>query len=315
MTVVEPVAFPVMISLSEPLLSAKFALRATVPPRPAKLPLTVSVSPTSLSLPMSIVPPVATCSVPAVTSCAPLPNATLDPAPTRTVSHPLKLAPSAPAIPSSRSVLAEPAPPLRAVRPLTSVLSRVRFPESAASVKEPVSVAPLSTTTLSKPFTPSEMTLAFRLPVPALNLSVSVPAPPCISVMPENVPPSRSSVSSPAPSAILPATVAPVLSVTVALPALSTIAWPVAAPTDAPLFRTMFTAPLWDSVSMAAEASVVPVPPVTVPDTAMAMLPVPLFFALIPCSVPLTAAAVIVIRPAPSSSAGCRSRRRWKPCR
>ena len=105
--------------------------------------------------------------------------------------------------------------------PLRSALSNVRSRESCASLMVPLIAAPLSTTTLSQPFRPSARTVPCRAPAVALplNLSVSDPAPPCISVTFVNDPPANASVSAPSRRRILPATAAPSCTVTEESPA------------------------------------------------------------------------------------------------
>ena len=153
-TVVAPVAFPEIVSVSEPPPTrAKLASSTTVPP-PVKLPGTVSASVTSLSSPTLSVP--VTSSDPAETVWAPVPKAILEPSPISTVSHPLRLAPAiAPETPLNASVLSVLAPAaINAPTPETLAPLKVSLSESSASLMSPLSAAPLSITTLSQPFSP-----------------------------------------------------------------------------------------------------------------------------------------------------------------
>ena len=155
---VDPVTSPVITRLSASPV-AKFALMEMVPP-PAKLPVTVSLSATSLSLPTSIVP--VTLRLFTVRPCVPLPKLIVEPAPTLSVSHPLRFeSRSVPATPMSESVLESLAPEAVSV-PMPSMLvrSKVRSSEESDSRMLPESVAPLSITMLSQPASPPDTTLS-----------------------------------------------------------------------------------------------------------------------------------------------------------
>ena len=204
--------------------------------------------------------------------------------------------------------------------------SKVRSLESAARLTEPTTVAPLSTTTLSQPLSPSDSTVACSSPAPPASLSVSSPAPPCSSDMPENTAPAKVNSSEPAPSLTLPAIAAPDFTVIVLSPAEPRIALRPSAPTDAPLsIEIAMEELLAASVLMAATFVAVPpetapetvmladpltarptnMPspetPVTSPDAATDTAPVPLPTATMPLAAPDTSAAVIAI-PAPLAS-------------
>ena len=272
--VVVPVAFPLIVSVSLAMLpGAKFTLSATAPP-PAKLPEIVSASVVSLSLPASSVPPAETLSV--STDTLLVPNVMEDPAAMPIVSHPVRFALlTDPDMFLSVSAFADPPPPSSRVELPRVAPSRVRFPESSASLMLPLTVAPLSTTTLSQPFRPSDTTVACRPPEPPLNVSVSpLPSPPSISVTAENAPPANVSESDPAPSLTLPAIAAPAFTVTAVSPAEPRIALASPPPTDAPLpSRTVTSLP--DGTSVLIAAAFVPLPPVTALDTAMLVAPLP----------------------------------------
>ena len=220
----------------------KSTLSLIVPP-PVKLPDRLRASVASASSPMSSVPPVLTFSVPALSVLAPEPKAITDPPLMLIVSHPVTFAPAtAPEAPLKSRVLAAPVPPSRAVTAATLLpLSNVRFPESAARAILPLSAAPLSTMTLSQPFSPCDCTSECSAPPPPVNLSVSVPAPPAISEAAENAPPAKVSVSSPPPRLTFPVISAPVATVTAALPAPPRIALRPDEPTAAPLLSAMVT--------------------------------------------------------------------------
>ena len=198
----------------------KLALSVMVPP-PAKLPVSRSASLTSVSLPKSSVPPAARDRL-NVRLTVPSANLMLAPAPMEMFSHPVTvLAASEPdtSLPLNESVLPLLEPSAVSVPMLEmSTPSSVRLFESFASLIVPLSAAPFSTITLSQPFSPCTWTVECSSPEPPLNLSVSFPAPPCISPTPENVPPAKCSTSFPGPRSIFPCTAAPGLTVTVALP-------------------------------------------------------------------------------------------------
>ena len=240
LTVVAPDTLPVITSLSEPrLFGAKFASRAMTPP-PSKLPDTVSVSPVSESSPTSSVPPGSTFSVPTVRVRAPLPKLILARRPTLISSQPVTFSafsePDTLFLKASLLLLLFPE---AASVPMLAMLARsnVRLSELAASLIVPLSVAPFLTSTLSHPFSPLVARVVLRRPVASLlNTSTSLePPPPSISVTAPKLPPLNSRWSFPPPRLILPATVAPVFTVTVLLPAPPVIAFRAPAPTDAPL--------------------------------------------------------------------------------
>ena len=325
---VAPDTFPVIDRLSLAPVT-KLTSSVTVPP-PTKLPVRLRESVASESSPMSSVPFAFTCSVPALSVLAPEPKAITDPPPILIVSHPVTFAPAT--VPEAFlkcSVLAVPVPPSRAVAATLLPLSKVRSFESAASAILPVSDAPLSTTTVSQPFSPCVCTSECSAPAPPVNLSVSVPAPPLISEASENVPPAKVSASFPPPRSIFPVTLAPAATVTAALPAPPRMALRPEEPTSAPLLSATITElPLWTLVLIAAAAA--PEPPMTSSDTAMVVVPaalrvtsiprpavpvprtgpdasmetapVPLEATLIPACPPVTVAAVIVIAPPALSS-------------
>ena len=274
-TMVVPVTFPVMIKVSLATASgSKFTSRVTVPP-PSKLPDTVSASEVSLSSPTLSVPSAETLSLATDRVWAAVPNLIVDPAPMLIVSHPLSPVLSIrPDTLLNASVLFVPPPPVSAPSLLMSAPLNVRFTESSASLMLPLIAAPPSTKTFSQPISPADCTVASRVPEPPLNVSVSTPSPPCISVTAANEPSSNVSMSDPAPRFIFPATVALPSTVTVALPAPSRIALLVLAPTDAPLLIETVTA-LPEAASVLIAATPAPVPPVTEPDTAMVVAPLP----------------------------------------
>ena len=193
-----------------------------------------------------------------------------------TFSHPLTVRPaSVPDTLSNESVLALPAPPVREPMSAMPVSLKVRFPESSASLMSPMIRAPLSTTTLSQPVRPRDRTPAFRLPDPPRKVSVSpAPAPPSISVTLVKDPPANVSLSAPPPRMIFPAISAPVFTVTSASPAPARITLPAPAAMDAPLPSRMSTSVAEES-SVLIAAAFAPLLPVTVPDTAMEMPPLP----------------------------------------
>ena len=272
--VVSPVTSPLITSLSIPSpLSVKSASRMMRPP-PAKSPVTVRASMAPRLLPTLSVAPAVTLSTPAVRVWLPLPKLIAAPAPMRTVSQPVTFVPSSePDTPLSERVLARLfGDAFSSSMPARSVPSSVRLSESSASMMSPLIVAPLSTTTLSQPFSPSLWTVWCRLPLPLLNLSVSVPAPPSISVMEVNVPPANVSVSVPPPSLTLPVIEAPVFTVTAVLPPDPTIALFVPTPTDAPLLSTMDAR---DETSVLIAATPLPAPPVTAVVTVTVVAPLP----------------------------------------
>ena len=219
---------------------------------------------------------------------APAPTLTVEPVPITRVSQPVTKDSSAPAVgrltatPLRERVLSVPPPPSSLVSPAILLpLSKVRSPESSASLISPLIAAPLSTMTLSQPFSPSETTVAWSVPDPLLKVSVSLPAPPSSSVALPKAPPSKTSASAPAPRRTFPVIVAPVFTVTEVPPADPMIAFRLPAPINAPLERDMPTAfPLPSSVLIAAAS--VPEPPVTVPETSMLVLPMPLRSTRIP---------------------------------
>ena len=175
----------------------------------------------------------------------------------------------------SVSVFADPPPPSSSAALSRVVPSSVRSLELFASLMSPLIVAPLSTTTLSQPFSPSDLTEAWSVPDPLLNVSVSpAPSPPSISVTAENAPPENVSASDPAPRSILPAIAAPAFTVTAVSPAEPIIALAVPAPTDAPLLSRIVNVLLL-CASVLIAATFAPVPPVTAAVTVMVVAPVP----------------------------------------
>ena len=146
--------------------------------------------------------------------------------------------------------------------------------------------------------------MAWSVPDPLLNVSVSLPAPPSISVALPKAPPSKTSASAPAPRRTFPVIAAPVFTVTEVFPADPMIAFRLPEPTDAPLRRDMpTTLPLPTSVLMAATP--VPEPPVTVPKTERRVLPLPLRSTKIPSPDPpaIWPEAWMVTSPVPLESA------------
>ena len=142
--------------------------------------------------------------------------------------------------------------------------------ERTCAASPNLTVEPAPTPTVSHPVTLTPASAPDTLP----NVRASAPAPPSISVTFENVPPTNSNVSDPAPRLTFPAISAPVFTVTEVSPAEPMIALLAAAPTEAPLpSRTVTLLPAEASVRIAATP--VPVPPVTVPDTAIAVAPLP----------------------------------------
>ena len=219
--VVVPVTLPVITTWSAEVLPTlrKSTLRVMTPP-PLKSPFSVS---TSLALPFvapvaSSVAPSARLSVPATDRL--LCNEIEELPPMSTLPQPTTFdASSAPDTLLSARVLSAPPPPFSS--PMLAMLtsSSVRLSESPASLTPPVIVAPLRTTMLSQPFRPCVWTVEFSGPEPPLNVSVSVPSPPLISVTEANVPPANVRLSFPAPMSMAPETVAPLFRISVSDPA------------------------------------------------------------------------------------------------
>ena len=267
---VAPPTVPPITSVSA-LPSAKLTSMANAPP-PTKFPPRSSVSSAT---------PSAMLSVPALTRSSPaaaVPTVTLPftdrvaPAPiSRAFQFAMRPAGSVPE--TFLNVSAPAPPPLNSVTPANAAPSNTRSREEAASVIDPVSVAPLSTLTVSQFSSPEACTEACSAPDPAANRSVSFPAPPSICVTLPNTPPAKIASSAPAPSLTAPAIAAPVFTVRVALPDEPMIALCVPEPTTAPLLSVIAAPPAPTSVLMAATS--VPEPPVTAPDTDMDALPLP----------------------------------------
>ena len=203
--------------------------------------------------------------------------------------HPVTLSLSIEPDAPSKLRVAEAASVVSAVRLPTLAPLKVTFPESAASVNDPLIVAPLSTTTLSQPVRPAASTLGSSPPLPRTNLSVSTPGPPSITVTSEKPPPANTRLSDPRPSLTSPATEAPVFTVTVASPRVSVIARRPFWPTEAPLASVMRTAepPVCETVRMAAAPT--SAPPMTEPETLTSVSPPPSRSRYIPsCVLPST---------------------------
>ena len=142
-------------SLSEvPWFGMKFASRAMVPP-PVKLPLSVRTSLVSPSCPMSRVAPARTVKTPVSSAWLPAPNLIREPEAITTFSQLSRFDPgSVSDTPLKVTVLAVPPPPSSAVSLLTATALKVSDVDVSASLIAPLMAAPLSTMTLSQPFSP-----------------------------------------------------------------------------------------------------------------------------------------------------------------
>ena len=155
--------------------------------------------------------------------------------------------------------------------------------------------APAATDTISNPDR-----LVWESTAPETKLNVSTPAPP--ERLPLTLPPTIRSVSVPLPSETEPVIVAPLSTVTVADPAPSEMAVLPAVPTAAPLRRLTATrVPEFAAVLIAASPA--PLPPRTVPDAVMVILPLAAFTTLMPNLPPVTFATEMVVEPVPPALA------------
>ena len=171
---------------------------------------------------------------------------------------------------------------------------------TATALPLPLSVTALSRSVLvpndrlSKPDTVGIVT------APDVVISiVSEPVPK--SMDPPTVPPARITLSAPPPSLTAPLTLAPVFTLTVAFPSVSTTASSFALPTTAPLLRLIATATFAVAPTLIADSSL-PSSPVTVEDTLIVTLPVPLCSTFIPWRPAVVTAPVAVTSTVPPCS-------------
>ena len=314
MTVVVPTAFPLIVRLSDPeLAEPKFASRVTIPTDEKTMPEIVSSSSVSESSPMLSVPPCHKFKLDTTaTECAPVPKLIVAPDLIFIVCQFSKVPLTKPDTFSNSSV-STPAPPSISVTAakLPPENDNLSFPAPRFTL--PVIEAPVLTIIVAfvwkivpvpklivapdSIFIDSQFSkVPLTTPDTFSNSSLSVPAPPSISVTAAKLPPENVSVSFPAPRFTLPAMVAPLLTITIALPAVSMMALRPAAPTEAPLLSETVTV-VPEEASVLIAASLAAEPPVTAPDAEIETPPAPEDTALIPYELPVTAAAVMVSDP------------------